>query len=101
MATIYGYSAVEKLLNSYNESGREWVGYTIPGGLIDGMIITGDRLKTAIIKEVYLNEWSSGATIRMYNRMPAKYARIIEMIEEADEDDEQEQEKIRRAFYAA
>lgn len=101
MATIYSYSAVEDLLNRYSENWRDFIAYTIPGGLIDGMIITGRGLKTAIIKEVYLNEWSSGATIRMYNRMPAKYARIIEMIEEADEDDEQAQEKIARAFYAA
>ena len=56
MATIYGYSAVENLLQQYSDSGRDFVGYTIPGGLIDGMIITGDRLKTAIVKEVYLNE---------------------------------------------
>lgn len=101
MATIYGYSAVENLLKKYSDSGREYVGYTIPGGLLDGMIITGDRLKTAIIKEVYLNEWSSGATIRLYKKIPAKYARIVEMIENSDENDEQEQEKIRRAFYAA
>lgn len=101
MATIYSYSAVEDLLNRYSDSGREWIGYTIPGGLIDGMIITGDRLKTAIIKEVYLNEWSSGATIRLYKKIPAKYARIVEMIENSDENDEQAQEKIARAFYAA
>lgn len=101
MATIYSYSAVEELLKRYSESGREYVGYTIPGSLLDGMIITGDKLKTAIIKEVYLNEYSSGATIRLYNKIPAKYARVIEMIEEAEDGDEKAQERIYRAFYAA
>lgn len=101
MATIYGYTAVENLLNRYSDSGKEFCAYTIPGGLIDGMIITGAGLKTAIIKEVFLNEWSSGATIRLYKKIPAKYARIVEMIENSDEDNEQEQEHIRRAFYAA
>ena len=88
-------------MQKYEDSGREWIGYTIPGALIDGMIVTGYKLKTAIIKEVYLNDYSSGATIRMYKKMPAKYARIVEMIDAADYNDEVAYEKICKAFYAA
>jgi hypothetical protein len=33
--------------------------------------------KSVLIREVYLNEWSSGHTIRKYNKLPAKYQKII------------------------
>ena len=36
-------------------------------------ILHGAKLKTAIIQEHYLNEWSSGHTVRFYNITPAKY----------------------------
>ncbi len=101
MATIYSWSDAQRLIDKYAESGREYSGHYIPGVLVDSVIMTGDGLKTAIIKGVYLNEWSSGVTIRMYNKLPAKYARIVEMIEEADRCDDEAWEKIRRAFYAA
>lgn len=74
---LYTCSAVQRLINEYTAHGGEI--YEIePGGVGYGfMILTGDGLKTAIIKEVYLNEWNSGHTIRMYNKIPAKYAAII------------------------
>jgi hypothetical protein len=36
----------------------------------------GDLLKTIVIREVYLNEWNSGHTMRFYNKLPKKYERI-------------------------
>lgn len=74
---LYTCSAVEQLINEYVNRGG--VAYEIePGCLGYGfMILTGDGLKTVIIKEIYLNEWSSAHTIRMYNKIPAKYAAII------------------------
>ena len=34
--------------------------------------------KVIVIKEVYLNPWSSGHTVRMYNRMPKKYEKALQ-----------------------
>lgn len=62
--------------------------YYEQGGIIDEIeegilglglrICHGDGLQTAIIREVPRNEWTSWHTIRMYNRMPKKYAKMIE-----------------------
>lgn len=41
-------------------------------------ICHGDGLKTAVIREIPRNEWTSWHTIRMYNKMPKKYAKMIE-----------------------
>ena len=38
-------------------------------------------LKTFIIKEYYINEWSSGHSIIGYNKMPKKYEKMLEKIE--------------------
>jgi len=38
----------------------------------------GQNAKTILIKEVYLNEWSSAHTIRMYNKIPKKYINKIQ-----------------------
>ena len=101
---IYSWREAQNILDKYEatseKTGREYVAYTIPGSLCDGMIITGDGFKTTIIKEVYLNEWSSGISIRMYNNLPKKYENIMEMLDGADYDDEKEMEKITKFFYA-
>lgn len=34
--------------------------------------------KNVIIQEVFLNEWSSAHTIRMYNEVPKKYKKFID-----------------------
>ena len=64
--------------------------YTNAGGEIyemrEGVLGHGDlllyhptgELKTIIIREKYINEWSSGHTVRAYNKMPAKYRKILE-----------------------
>ena len=76
MANLYSCTAVEKLINQYAEKGGEC--YQIEEGSLGygQMILYGDGLKTAVITEVYLNEWSSGHKIRMYNKMPKKYAEL-------------------------
>ena len=75
--TLYSYEAVENLMEKYYAKGGEV--YIIDEGcLAYGLVImTGDGLKTTICKEVYLNEWSSGQSIRMYNKIPKKYAEIL------------------------
>ena len=36
-------------------------------------ILYGKGLKTAVVQEMYLNEWSSGHKMRFYNKTPKKY----------------------------
>ena len=78
MKTYYTLEACMNLSRKYYEQ----------GGVIDEIeegvlglglrICHGDGLKTAVIREVPRNDWTSWHTIRMYNKMPKKYAMMIE-----------------------
>lgn len=39
--------------------------------------MTAPGYKTAVVTEVYLNEWSSAHKVRFYNECPAKYAQAV------------------------
>lgn len=70
---LYNCTAIEKLAQKYYEKGGEVVEIE-PGSLGYGLtIMHGEGLKTAVIREVYINEWSSGHKVRIYNKMPEKY----------------------------
>lgn len=95
--TIYSYKTVDKLIKKYAEHTDNFNNggiVTFYGGLCDNYILYGDGLKTTIIREKYLNEWSSGSTIRMYNKTPKKYQRIIDLWLECEE------EKAEKLFFA-
>ena len=82
MAKMYTLAAVQNLISKYAENDGEII-ELIPGTLGYGLTICyGEGLKTAVINEVYINPWSSGHTIRMYNKMPEKYVKMIEKHEE-------------------
>lgn len=72
---------LDKILAAYEASGKEFIDYTIEGGLLDSHIIVGEGLKTAIVKEICLNEWSSDYSFRFYNKMPEKYSKVIDLLE--------------------
>lgn len=91
MQGLYTLKAVEGLIEKYGEDSEI---FTIEGGLLDSYIITSDKFKTAIIKEVYLNEWSSAYSIVFYNKTPLKYQKIIDLLEG------EEYEKASKLFYA-
>jgi hypothetical protein len=77
---LYSCSAVEKLINAYVEKGGE-VTEIEEGSLGYGfLILHGKGLKTTVVKEVYLNEWSSGHTIRKYDECPKKYKKVLEEV---------------------
>lgn len=76
MAKLYTLSAVEKLAEKYHAKGGQVV-IVKEGVLLDDMVMLGEGLKTAIIKSVFLNEWSSAYSVRFYNRLPKKYESII------------------------
>lgn len=76
---MYTISQINQLINQYTDKGGEL--YPVEEGcLLDyGLaILKGEGLKTIIIKEKYLNEWSSAYTLRLYNKTPKKYEKILE-----------------------
>lgn len=77
---FYSCTAVDKLISQYYELGGEV--YTIEEGVLGHgtLLLYGENLKTIVVKEVGLNEWSSAHTIRCYNKTPKKYEQILETI---------------------
>ena len=74
---LYTCSAIKDLMDKYIAKGGKMVEIK-PGCLGYGLtILYGDGLKTAVIQEVPLNEWSSAHKLRMYNKMPEKYKEMI------------------------
>jgi len=70
---LYLASEVDKLIVNYLERGGEL--HEIDEGVLGHgkIVLTGEGLKTAVVKEVYINEWSSAHKVRFYNETPAKY----------------------------
>ena len=80
---IYTSGVISKYLAIVEENGHEI--YFIPGSLVDNWIVLPtDKYKGAIIKECYLNPWSSGQTVRKYNKLPAKYQKVIDLLESGE-----------------
>lgn len=77
--TTYRLQDCEDLIDRYvNE--MNGTATTIEDGCLGlGTVVLHDapKKKTIIIREVALNEWSSGHTIRMYNKTPKKYQQLI------------------------
>ena len=79
MSKLYSCKAVEQLMHSYGE--REgYKCYVLEDGTLGYglMVLTADGYKSAVVTEVYLNEWSSAHKVRFYNKLPKKYTRQIE-----------------------
>ena len=78
MATLYTLKACDDIINKYINNGGEVIELE-KGTLGYGLTVCfGEGLKTCIITEKYLNEWSSGHSIRFYNNTPKKYEQMIE-----------------------
>ena len=77
---LYTYDVVRNLIDEYVSKGGEII--EIEEGVLGyGRLLLHDfknKLKTIIINEVALNEWSSAHTIRMYNKCPKKYEKFID-----------------------
>lgn len=81
---IYSCESIQRLIDRYTESGGQIL--QIQEGILGyGDLLlysqTGD-LKTIVVRESFLNEWSSAHTIRIYNKCPKKYQRLIEEMED-------------------
>lgn len=74
---LYSCTAVENLARRYYEKGGEVI-EVVPGSIGYGItIMYGEGLKTTVVKEVYVNEWSSAHKIRTYKKMPEKYRQML------------------------
>ncbi len=80
-ASLYALSAVQQTIDTWIEAGGQVE--TVKEGVLGyGLTICyGEGLKTAVITEVPLNEWSSAHKIRFYNEMPKKYRQMLEDME--------------------
>ena len=78
--TLYTVSSVEKLIADYLAAGGQMLQLR-EGTLGVGDVLlhdAGGRLYTYVIREVSINEWSSGQTVRRYRKIPVKYQRIVD-----------------------
>lgn len=79
MSKIYTLAACESLIDKYvNDFKGECT--TIREGVLGlGTVLlhSAKGKKSIVINEIYLNAWSSGHTIRMYDKLPQKYAKYI------------------------
>lgn len=91
--TVYSYKAAENIANRLSEREGAFV-YLIPGSLVDNYIMGAPGCYTFVAREKYLNAWSSGVTIRKYRKIPAKYQKVIELL------DDGEDEKAEKLFFA-
>lgn len=85
MSTRYTIRAAEDLIRRYKEKGGQMLQMQ-EGTLGVGDVLLYDlagNLTCFVIREVYVNEWTSAQTIRGYNRIPEKYRRMIEQEETA------------------
>lgn len=75
----YSCTSMDNFISRYIERGGQ--AYCID----DGVLTSGDwilfdtrgKLKFCIIKEVYINDWSAGQTIRRYKKLPKKYKELL------------------------
>lgn len=84
---LYDCSCIADLVSSYIKKGGEVI--AVKEGVLGYgfMIMLGEGLKTAIVKEIALNEWSSAHTIRMYNKTPKMYQKMITEYKEKENED--------------
>lgn len=77
---LYSFKEVDNLIERYIKAGGEAV-QTDEGVLGSGnwvLFDTTGKLRSFVINEVYLNEWSSAHTIRGYKKLPKKHEALLE-----------------------
>ena len=76
----YTLAQTEKLINNYVSRNGE-IHIIDEGSLVYGLVVaTAPNCKSAVIKEVFVNEWTSLQNIRLYNKLPKKYQTLINNI---------------------
>jgi hypothetical protein len=75
---MYNYRQIDNLISKYANIENSEVIQVREGVLGSGdWICTAPNKKTAIIKEIYVNAWSSTHIVKFYNKTPKKYINII------------------------
>lgn len=79
MMKYYTMEACSNLIDKYINEYKGEATNVCPGVLGLGKVVLhgAPHKKTIIITEVFLNEWSSGHTVRAYNKIPKKYEQLI------------------------
>jgi len=73
----YTLKQTQKLIDNYLSKDGE-IHILNEGSLVYGLVVaTAHNCKSAVIKEVFINEWSSLQSIRLYNELPKKYQTLI------------------------
>ena len=76
---LYAYTSIDDFIIWYMKKVGQ--AYCIDEGcLTSGDWILYDKrgkLKSCIIKEVYISDYSSGQSLRRYRKLPEKYAKMI------------------------
>ena len=78
MKSLYTFTQAEELINRFLEFEESQIVQIDEGCLgIGSWILTAKGKKTVIIKEVFINSWSSGQSITIYNKTPKKYEKYL------------------------
>ena len=80
----YNEKAINGIVEYYKRNGGKV--YSFNHYTSNNYILKCDGLKTAVIKENGINMlFENTATVRLYNETPAKYMKIMEMVDSGDE----------------
>ena len=75
---LYTSGVIQELADCYIDNGGE-AAEVIEGTLGWGTtIMTRDGWKSAVVREVFVNPWSSAHKVRMYNKLPKKYQTMLD-----------------------
>ena len=81
MQALHSIEDLEALISRYEDEGGQVYRLGDESLGLGTVILTAPEelhLYSFIIKEVYLNEWSSGHTLRRYHKLPKKYKELVE-----------------------
>lgn len=81
MQALYSIEDLEALISRYEDEGGQVYRLGDESLGLGTVILTAPEelhLYSFIIKEIYLNEWSSGHTLRKYKKLPKKYKELVE-----------------------
>jgi len=78
---MYNYKEIDKFIERYASFENSTVIQTREGVLGSGdWVCIAPNKKTAIIKEIFVNEWQSTHTVRLYNNTPKKFINLIKKL---------------------
>ena len=82
MPSNYSLKACEELIKKYVNEYKGQYTTLEEGSLGLGLVLLRDAegKETIVIQEYFISAWASGHTIRMYNKIPKKYEKMLATI---------------------